>query len=232
MVQKVFGAAAAFEGMAVVCLASCLLLPWLPRGNSAASTHAGGAAFFSRHLAVAGLIGVLLYFIAQGAVWSYFERIGSASGVDAQVIGNAMGISSFAGVGGAFAALLLVSQMGRVWPLIGSGVISIASFWMLRGRVSGTELVVAGILFNFGWNLAQPLLSGICSDADSKGRVVVAMGCIQTVGFGIGPAMTATLLTGHDFGPSLWVSAAVLVLGLLVSLGGLRMETRALSVEA
>ena len=85
-----------------------------------------------------------------------------------------------------------------------------------------TNYGTMGILFNFAWNLAQPLLSGVCSDADCRGRIVVAMGCIQTVGFGIGPALTATLLRGHDYGPSLWVSAAVLLVSLIVVLGGLR----------
>jgi len=48
------------------------------------------------------------------------------------------------------------------------------------------------------------------------------MGCIQTVGFGIGPALTATLLRGHDYGPALWVSATVLIVSVVVVLSGMR----------
>src|SRR6185437_9745017 len=112
------------------------------------------------------------------------------------------------------------------WPLILSGVLSLASFGLLHGHVTATELMISGLLFNFAWNLAQPLLSGVCSDADCHGRVVVAMGCIQTVGFGIGPALTATLLRGHDYGPALWSSAAVLVVSLAIVLAGMRAHTR------
>ena len=101
-------------------------------------------------------------------------------------------------------------------------MISLVSFGLLQGHVTGTQLTIAGIAFNFAWNLAQPLLSGVCADADCRGRVVVAMGCIQTVGFGIGPALTATLLRGRDYGPSLWVSATVLIVSLIVVLRGLR----------
>jgi hypothetical protein len=175
---------------------------------------------------------VFLYFIAQGAVWSYFERIGAASGVDAGMIGGAMGASSFAGVGGALAAVALVKPCGRRWPLIVSAVISLLSFWLLRGHVTGGELMTAGLLFNFAWNLAQPLLSGVCSDADCRGRVVVAMGCIQTVGFGIGPAVTATLLRGGDFRPALAVSAGVVVVSLIVVLGGMRALARVVPAAA
>ena len=220
--QSRFGSPAVFESMAGLTLLSMTLLPWLPRGADTLSPHTEATAPVSKHLAAGGLVGVFLYFIAQGAVWSYFERIAAASGVDPVVTGEAMGISSFAGVGGALASVALVAPCGRRWPLIASAVISLVSFALLHGHVTGTALVAAGILFNFGWNMAQPLLSGVCSDADCRGRVVVAMGCIQTVGFGLGPALTATLLHGHDFGPSLAVSAAVLILSLIAVLHGIR----------
>jgi len=232
LLERSFGSAALFHAMAGLTLLSSVLMPWLPRGTARPESQLEGVPGVSKHLAVSGLVGVFLYFIAQGAVWSYFERIGAASGVAPLVIGEAMGASSFAGVGGALAAVALISPCGRRWPLIGSGVISIVSFWMLRGHVTGTELIVAGILFNFAWNLAQPLLSGVCADADCRGRVVVAMGCIQTVGFGFGPALTATLLRGRDFGPSLWLSTVVLLLSLVVVLGGMRAQARALPATA
>ena len=228
VLQERFGAAALFYGMAALTLTTTGLLRWFPQHNRGQLAARAGGTEVSKHLATAGLVGVFLYFIAQGAVWSYFERIGAASGVNPRFIGEAMGVSSFAGMGGALVAVALVTRCGRVWPLIISGVISVVSYWMLRGHVTAAQLIAAGILFNFGWNLAQPLLSGVCSDADCRGRVVVAMGCIQTVGFGIGPALAAMLLRGHDFAPSLWTSAAVLVVSLVIVLVGLRSQARLL----
>ncbi|HLZ97364.1 MAG TPA: MFS transporter [Steroidobacteraceae bacterium] len=228
LLQGRFGAATVFYGMAALTLTSTALLRWLPRANTGRSGRLDGTADVSKHLAVAGLVGVFLYFIAQGAVWSYFERIGAASGVNAVTIGEAMGLSSFAGMGGALVAVAMVTRCGRVWPLVTSGAISISSFCMLHGHVTGVQLITAGILFNFGWNLAQPLLSGVCSDADCRGRVVVAMGCIQTVGFGIGPALAAVILRGHDFAPSLWMSAAIVVVSLVIVIAGLKFQTRLL----
>jgi MFS transporter, DHA1 family, inner membrane transport protein len=220
--ESQFGSPAVFATMAAISALSMALLPWLPKGADTLTAQGQGATPIAKHLAVGGLVGVFLYFTAQGAVWSYFERIGAASGIAPGVIGEAMGLSSFAGVGGAVAAVALVSPCGRRWPLVASGVISLVSFGLLHGHVTGASLITAGILFNFAWNMAQPLLSGICSDADCRGRIVVAMGCIQTVGFGLGPALTATLLRERDFGPSLWVSAAVLVLSLIVVVNAIR----------
>lgn len=230
VLQGKFGAATVFRGIAGLTLLSSVLVIWLPRGSDQQTAASAGSVRVSKHLAATGLIGVFLYFIAQGAVWSYFERIGNASGVEPVVIGEAMAMSSFAGMGGALVAVVLIGWCGRRWLLVASGVISLVSFWMLRGSLSGLQLIIAGVLFNFGWNLAQPLLSGVCSNADSRGRVVVAMGCIQTVGFGIGPALTATVLHDHDFAPSLWISAAVLVASLLIVLGGLQTHARVAAV--
>lgn len=224
--QKTFGPAVVFAGIAVVTLLSCALVTWLPERNPASASWSEGAPAVSRELTVAGLSGVFLYFIAQGAMWSYFERIGTASGVDPLFIGEAMGLSSFAGMGGALIAVAVCTRLGRALPLIVTGGISILSFFMLRGHVTPSALMTAGLLFNFAWNLAMPLLSGICAEADSQGRVVVAMGCIQTVGFGLGPALAALLLHEHDFSPIVWMSTAVLVLSLVIVLAGLKARDR------
>lgn len=53
----------------------------------------------------------------------------------------------------------------------------------------------------FSRNFAQPLLSGICSEACQRGRVVCAMGSIQTFGTGLGPAAAAATLATGSFTP-------------------------------
>jgi predicted MFS family arabinose efflux permease len=227
-----FGAPSTFVGIAGVAVLAALLIPWLPACNPRITPAALVAVTWSRPLAFGGLAGVFLYFIAQGAMWSYFERIGNANGIDPLRIGQALAISSFAGGAGSLVAVLLSTRCARAWPLIVSGAISIVSFYLLSGQVGASTLIVAGILFNFAWNLSQPLLSGLCAEADSHGRVVVAMGCIQTVGFGAGPALAAMVLRGHDFAPVAWLSAAVLVVSLIIVLAGMRAESRRVMAAA
>ncbi|WP_148293921.1 MFS transporter [Azospirillum sp. B4] len=220
--QVLIGPSAMFIGLALIAVSAAAIVKWLPTHSSMSAVNALDGVSIQKVMTVAGLTGVFLYFIAQGAMWSYFERIGASNGIDPDVIGQAMGVSSFSGTGGALVAVLLTSRVSRAWLLAGSGAISLLSFWLLMGTVSAAQLFVAGILFNFGWNLAQPLLSGVCAEADARGRVVVAMGCIQTVGFGVGPALAAALLTGHNFVPAAWMSTAVLICSLAIVLGGLR----------
>ncbi|MEP7310965.1 MAG: MFS transporter [Pseudomonadota bacterium] len=221
-----FGAPNVFIGVAGTAALTALLLPWLPPCSPKITPATLIAVTWSRHLTFSGLAGVFLYFIAQGAMWSYFERIGHASGVDPVRIGQALAISSFAGGAGSLVAVLLSTRCARAWPLTVSGVISLVSFYLLTGHVEASTLIAAGILFNFAWNLSQPLLSGLCAEADSHGRVVVAMGCIQTIGFGAGPALAATVLHNDDYAPVAWLSAGVLVASLIIVLAGLRIESR------
>jgi DHA1 family inner membrane transport protein len=88
------------------------------------------------------------------------------------------------------------------------------------------------VLFDAAWNFSMPFLSGLCADADGRGRIVCAMGCIQTVGTGVGPAAAALLLGRDGFSSILWMSLAVLVASMFVVLAGLRAHRRETMVRA
>lgn len=220
--QARFGASTIFITLSAVNFLSTTLISWLPPSNPHAAAWAGAAPAISKKLAFSGLSSVFLYFIAQGAMWGYFGRIGVASGISPATIGIAMGLSSASGIGGALLAIAVQKRLGRTIPLATSGAISVLSFCLLSGHVTPASLVISGLLLNFGWSLAQPLLSGVCCDADAQGRVVVAMGCIQTVGSGLGPALAAMTLRGTDFSPAIWLSVGVLVLSLVIVISGLK----------
>jgi len=177
-------------------------------------------------MALLALAGVLLYFVAQGAVWSYFERIGHASGIAPQTIGTTLALSSVAGIAGALLVALLPARGGRALPLLLGSIVSLISFLLLGGRVTATGLVVAGLAFNIAWNFCQPILSGICASADRGGRIVCAMGSIQTVGYGLGPAFAAALLRDGNYWPVLHMAMAFLIASLLAVLPAARMHAR------
>lgn len=164
------------------------------------------------------LIGVFLLFFAMGAVWSYSERIGLASQLSMDVIATGLSIGTMAGVLGAGLAGILPRRWGRSWPLIVSGLAGVASFTLYRGQVSSNAFIAATVLMMFSWNFAQPLLSGICAEACVRGRVVCAMGSIQTFGTGLGPAAAAATLATGSFSFMIYAAAAVLVLSVAVTI--------------
>jgi predicted MFS family arabinose efflux permease len=219
--QRRFGAPALFFGAAGLAVPVAMMLRWFPHGRLP-DDAARSSVRIDRRLAVAGLVGVFFYFMAQGGMWGYLERIGQAHHLGADQISRALAIANFAGIGGAAAASLVPRRLGRGLPLLISGAVSALSFQLLLGGVSGLVLLVAAVLLTFAWNFSQPLLSGLCCDADPQGRVVAAMGSIQTFGTGFGPAAAALVLTGGDFTPVIWGSCIVLALSLAVILAGLR----------
>lgn len=164
------------------------------------------------------LVGVFLLFFAMGAVWSYSERIGIMSDIPVNVIASGLSIGTMAGVLGAGLAGILPRRWGRSWPLIVSGVAGIASFLMFRGQVTHNSFIYACVLMLFSWNFAQPLLSGICSEACSRGRVVCAMGSIQTFGTGLGPAAAAATLVSGSFAIMIYSASIILALSVAITL--------------
>ena len=196
--------------LALVALAS---LVHFPDGRDEDDIFAARARI-NRKLALYALVAVFLYFFATGAMWSYLERIGAMNGLSPSAIAQGLSLGTLAGVVGAGLAGLVPQRWGRALPLLASGVISVASFQMLLGHLPASSFVLAAVLLLFGWNFAQPLLSGICADADRCGRVVCAMGAIQTFGTGLGPAAAGATLHDGDFSTAIWSSCAILVLSL------------------
>lgn len=221
-----------FIAIGVAAVATGALARWLPAGAPTSSAATPTSSGIHWRLAIGGLLGVFLYFLAQGAVWSYFGEIGAASGVRPALIGQALAISSIAGIGGALLAVLASTRFNRGLPLVVSAGVSIASFVLLLGHVSGAAFVISGILFNAAWNFSMPFLSGMCSAADARGRIVCSMGCIQTVGTGLGPAAAASLLGRNDFSSVLWMSVAVVVVSIAIVLVGLRAHHREMTSGA
>lgn len=187
---------------------------------------AGGGKLDMRY-AGGALLGVFLLFFAIGGMWSYSERIGFESGLSGGVIASGLSIGTMAGVAGAALAGVLPRRWGRSWPLVLSGVIGIASFLMFRGQVTSNAFIAATVLLLFSWNFAQPLLSGICAEACNRGRVVCAMGSIQTFGTGLGPAAAAATLVTGSFSFMIYAACATLALSIAVTIATIARGHRA-----
>jgi MFS transporter, DHA1 family, inner membrane transport protein len=235
--QTRFGTYAIFVGIAALAGVAAAGIRWFPNGASVGTvnTEPGVAAAptgdeqnrrppINWPFALVSLGVVFLFFFAQGSVWSYFARIGDASGIAVGVTSRALAAGTLSGILGASLAGLLSTRIGRGWPILLSGAVSILSYLLLLGHVVGGVLILAAILLVAAWNFTQPLLSGLCSDADPHGRVVCAMGCVQTVGFGCGPAAAAMLFDGDNFSPVIWLGTLSLIASLALLLLGLRSQ--------
>jgi len=216
--QAVVSPRSLFMANAGLALVTGFCLPYFPEGRTTEDEVFSSGGAIDWRLAIGALVGVFLYFFATGAMWGYAERIGSASGLNQHTIAQGLSLGTLAGVLGAGLIGLLPQSWGRAWPLAASGVISVTSFLLLRGQMTGPSFILSVVLLLFGWNFAQPLLSGICAEADDRGRVVAAMGSIQTFGTGLGPAAAAATLVTGGFAAAIWSSSAILVASLAMVL--------------
>lgn len=217
-IQGSFSPSTVFAAIAGASLLIILSLKTLPDGSKdEADIFAGGGAL-DRRIAFGSLVGVFLLFFAMGAGWSYSERIGIESAVPTGTIASGLSIGTMAGVVAAALAGFLPQRWGRAGPLIVSAVTGVIGFLLFRDHVSNTAFVAACVLMMFSWNFAQPLLSGICSEACQRGRVVCAMGSIQTFGTGLGPAAAAATLATGSFNLMLYSCCVVLVLSVVATI--------------
>ena len=197
-----------------------------PDGSKDEPDIFAGAGKLDMRYASGALLGVFLLFFAMGGMWSYSERIGMASLLSADVIAKGLSIGTIAGVVGAGLAGVLPRRWGRSWPLVVTAITGVASFLMYRGQVVPNNFIVATVLMMFSWNFAQPLLSGICSEACGRGRVVCAMGSIQTFGTGLGPAAAAATLVTGSLSVMIYSAAVVLALSVAVTIFTIRRGQR------
>jgi hypothetical protein len=216
-VAEMGGQALVFGALCGLVLVAVATVGLIPRGLDAVTTG-GPSPKLSYLLVGLGLATVFLYFLAQGDVWAYLERIGDASGLSSSIVGQALAISSLAGIVGAFTATLINTRFGRAIPLSISAVISIVSLVLLFDEVSAFEFVVVAAMFNYAWNRSQPLFSGLMAELDAKGRAVVMMGAIQTIGVGIGPGVAA-LFVGDSLGPVIVIGIVAIALSQVLVLG-------------
>lgn len=201
------GQSLVFGLLLLLVLASFPTLPWTPAGHSQQPVVDHQPPPMPYALVSLGLATVFCYFLAQGNVWAYLERVGSAASLSPETVGGALSLSSLSGIGGACVAAVINTRFGRAWPLTISALVSIGAVALLHGDVSALAFSVAAALFNFAWNVSQPLFSGIMAGLDSKGRAVVMMGAIQTVGVGLGPGLAALFVGEGSF-------EAVIVIGI------------------
>lgn len=224
--QSAFAPQTQILAFAVLTALVILTLRALPDGSKDGVDMFADGGKLDLPYSAGALIGVFLLFFAMGAMWSYSERIAIASQLSPGAISTGLSIGAMAGLVGAGLAGMLPRKWGRSMPLIVSAVAGVVSFLLYRGQVTPNAFLIGTVLMMFSWNFAQPLLSGICAEACSRGRVVCAMGSIQTFGTGLGPAAAAATLVTGSFSLMIYASCAVLILSVLVTVATISRRRR------
>ncbi|MDA5194436.1 MFS transporter [Govanella unica] len=166
----------------------------------------------------AALAAIFAYFLAQGAVWAYLDRIGVAGGLRVADVGSALALCSIAGIFGATAATVQKGRFGRLWPLLCGISLSVGSLAFLVGRQDYLPYVLACSVFNFAWNYIHPFLLSIMADLDDTGRFMIWTAGLQTLGLAVGPMIAALFITPTNFEMVNLFAGTLFVVSLLLML--------------
>ena len=165
---------------------------------------------------IIALIANLIYFVGQGGVWAYLERIGIADGLAIKQVATGLSVSLILGVMGALTASFLNVRWGRILPLAFAIIAAILSVILLQWKITFLTFMLAVGIWNFANNFGHPYLLGYMAAIDKSGRYVVISGAMQTGGMGLGPAIAALLITGADYDNVLWFGLVCFILTLLL----------------
>jgi predicted MFS family arabinose efflux permease len=191
-----------------------------PRGLDRTGKHsANGAGDAGLALSVVALVGGLLFFMSQGGLWAFIERIGVASRLPAGDIGRALAISSAFGILGALGAERFARRSGLLAAFLAVLAGELVCMVMLHGAPGTIRYTAAVCLFILFWSLGLPLLLSQFNALDGTGRLVVLLYAMGKLGYTAGPAVAGLLVRGSDFTRVLALSGALCTAGIGIAVG-------------
>ena len=202
---------------------------WLPKAVGIASQSGSGAQLKDYVPLFLCFIGFGCFMVAEGGIWSYIERIGAGSGLDADYVGQVLAATQVASLAATMLSSYISIRFGRVWP-IGLGMFGFLISLYLVQIPTADGYLIGACLSQFAWVFVLPYLLLLCVELDPSGRFYVLTTAFKMSGFALGPAIVATLIhTGgqaqdavqtvtQDFSVVSWVGTIFLSLSLVLLL--------------
>ena len=226
------GVAGLFVNLSLYAVLALLFSVWVPGDTIASCGNRAGVRRPSKgqsHTMAAIPLALLIvanyvYFVGQGSVWSFLERLGLQYAIDLGGIASALSLSLFAGVAGAALAGWLDLRLGRAFPLLAAVSLAVVSIGILFTAPGYVAFAIAACLFNFGNNFGHPYVLGFAAEIDASSRLTVLCGALHTAGQASGPILAGFIVTAADYSNVLWLgwlafgAALILFLPVIVSL--------------
>ena len=188
------------------------LLPEYPPRETPVTAAVGKAPARLAPIAL-GLIALFLFQAANMGLGAYIIGLGRSFGLSQDVIGPAMGVSSWIAMAGAALVMVMGSKFGRLIPVLLAMALTLAGTWVFHYSGDAMIYFVANCGTAVTWAFVVPYLFALVVDFDPTGRVAALGGFFSKMGLASGPAVAAILLDETHYGRL--VDAAVI--GLVLS---------------
>jgi FAD-linked oxidoreductase len=213
------GAAGGFEALAAICVATLLIVPWLPSSYAPLRTeNRGQIAPLLRAPPAYALGSIFCFFLFIGAVWAFLEPLGAAGGIDAQAVGLMVSISLAVQVAGAAVATLTSGGRHTVGVLAGATLIALLVAGLFHFSPGYWMFGLAVMLTGFLWLFTTPFQIGLTVEADETRSTALLVPAAQLFGAALGPVGASVFLSGESAGavPVFGAAALFASVGLLL----------------
>lgn len=164
------------------------------------------------------LLGALLFFMAQGGIWAFLERLGLAANLSITEIGYALAISSWFGILGGLAKNWAADAIGTLSPFVLVIVGELLMLGLFAMNPSNVLFAVAVCTLQLCWAMGMAALLGGFNIIDKSGGLVLLLMSIAKVGYSLGPALMGWLIIGEDYTFVLLACAILVVVGMLIAI--------------
>jgi MFS family permease len=220
-----------FQYFVVLAVIGCLFVRWMPAGGAAQpSVGRAGAASMAECAFALGSAATL--FLGLGILWPYLMQIGISAGIGAESAAIGLSVSQLAAFAGALVAAFGVRWLPAASLLIAGLVVTIASTLLFQTATTGLGYGLMASGFNGASNTAMVLVMGAVAAADSDGRLIAAAVTAQTLGFALGPALAAAVVTDGSYLVAQVLSAVVVATSLVAALTVMLMRRARLTTSA
>lgn len=189
---------ATLGALALLLSGVALHIPSGHRGRSRAKASASTAGARDFKAGLAGLGGILGFYIGFSAIWTFTSQLASSS-VSPGAVARALSIAPIGGMMGAALAGIIGTRFGSARPFaLAVGALAAAAGTLaLRPEWGAYQAASCGVLL--GWTFGVPFLFGAIARVDVSGRLTTAINIVIGAGLAAGPALGALLVgpSGH-----------------------------------
>lgn len=215
VVRSVWGISGLFVVLAVAGLTAAVAIFFLPR-RGITRLSIGNAQALMRTSNMLALTGALLFFMAQGGVWAFVERLGISSNLTTTEISFALAVSSWFGIAGGLARNWIANFIGNSGPFY-CVVLGQLLMLLLFGLQPGNFLYAAAVcMLQFFWAMGMASLLAGLNIIDESGRLILLMMATAKVGYSLGPALMGWLIFDDNYDVMLLTSGAFITVGVLI----------------
>lgn len=163
------------------------------------------------------LLGALFFFMAQGGLWAFLERLGLAANLSTTEIGFALAISSYLGIVGGLAKNWATDSIGPLSPFVLIVVGELLMLVIFAANPGNVLFAVAVCLLQFCWAMGMAALLSGFNVIDKTGGLVLLLISTAKVGYSLGPALMGWLIFGDDYTFVLLACGALVVAGMVTT---------------